>query len=112
MDGATLKKFKQSIKVNIGWEKCKIYECFNVLRCYNCYGFNHKREECSLPKACSKCSGEHDFKDCQEEINKCINCVEAVKKYKIELDVNHSAIDECCPIFKKKLKTAIDNTTY
>ena len=33
-------------KVNIGWDRCYVYEAFNVLRCFNCGEFGHKSIEC------------------------------------------------------------------
>ena len=33
-------------KINIGWERCKVYDEFRVLQCFKCKGFNQKAENC------------------------------------------------------------------
>lgn len=70
-------------RVNVQWDSCKIYEYLNVRRCFKCLGFNHVAENCKNKIACSKCAEEHDEKQCTCVELKCVNCMEATKKFKM-----------------------------
>lgn len=89
-------------KLNIGWERCRVFENLNVNMCYKCCGFNHKAKTCKNKRICKKCAGEHDVTECKSDIIKCVNCVQAVKKLKIRLDVNHKADDPNCRVHNRK----------
>ncbi len=56
------------------------YLCFRVkkyerppLRCFNCQRFGHVAAACKGKRRCGKCSEDHDFKECKNQI-KCCNC--------------------------------------
>lgn len=102
IDSYSFEKCMAVGRVNIGWERCRIFEYLSLKMCFNCCGFNHKASNCKNNKACKKCSENHDFKDCKSEINKCINCVIAVEKLKLKLDVDHRADDFNCKVFMRK----------
>lgn len=87
--------------VILGWDRCRVVEHTHILRCYNCCGFSHITKDCKNKKACSKCGGEHDRKDCTSGAIKCINCANKCEKFKLKLDV---AFDSKCEIYKRKLK--------
>lgn len=93
-------------KVNIGWDRCKIYDAVEITRCFTCSGFNHKASQCKSQKACPKCAGPHHLSECKagDEDQRCINCMHAVNKLKIKLDVNHAAWSSECAVFKRKLE--------
>lgn len=91
-------------KVNIGWEKCKVFEGTDIIQCFKCNGYNHKAAECKNELVCYKCHGNHRSKECVEEvINKCINCVRVNTRLNLGLDENHSTTNRDCPVFQNKL---------
>lgn len=106
VDGKTYKKMLLEQKLNIGWDRCKVYDAVSVKRCYKCSGFNHKASECRGEKACPRCADNHDVTDCKAEKNniKCINCVRAVEKLKIKLDVQHEVWSQDCAVYRRKLE--------
>lgn len=53
---------------------------------------------------CSKCAGNHDWRECKADEIKCANCVEAVEKLGLKIDVNHSSRSVSCPVYQRKLK--------
>lgn len=92
-------------KVNIGWDRCLVYDGTTVKRCYKCLGFNHKSVECRNEEVCSKCLGKHDSRNCQkEQIEKCSNCVKANERLNLKLSVDHMTLSRECPVYLNKLK--------
>ena len=44
-------------------------------QCFNCKEIGHTKELCKKTPKCALCSGEHNFKDCNNKDNlKCVNC--------------------------------------
>lgn len=101
-------------KVNINWDRCKIYDATEVTRCFSCSGFNHKASQCRSDKACPKCAGPHLLNECKANDNelKCINCTHAVEKLKMTLDTKHAAWSTDCAVFKRKLEIARSKTNF
>ncbi|XP_055848292.1 uncharacterized protein LOC129913568 [Episyrphus balteatus] len=95
-------------KLNIGWDRCRVYQYIRVLKCYNCCGYNHIAKYCNKNKICMKCAGNHDVKDCNSDIYKCANCVSLNEQTNLQLDTHHAASDNNCPVFLRKLK-AVEN---
>ncbi|XP_031355788.1 uncharacterized protein LOC116180095 [Photinus pyralis] len=98
VDGNSYRKILSEQKLNIGWDRCRIYDAVTTRRCYKCNGFGHKATDCSKTTTCPKCAGAHDLASCKAsdaEI-KCSNCANAVEKLKMKLDVQH-------PAYKKRL---------
>lgn len=91
-------------KLSIGWDRCRVFEHFYVSRCYKCLGFNHSAKVCTKKQACIKCGGEHERKDCTSETMKCINCVNAMSRLNIELDVDHEAYSTDCTVWKRRME--------
>lgn len=97
-------------RVNLGWERCRVIEATDVMRCFNCSEYGHKAVSCSKPACCPKCSGDHKIEECEEQREKCINChIENSKRqarYEELLDTTHSSWSSECPIFVKRLNRA------
>lgn len=97
-------------RVNLGWERCKVLEATDVMRCFNCSEYGHKAASCIKPACCPKCSGEHKIDECKETREKCINCHHENAKRQTSheelLGITHSAWSSECPIFLKHLKKA------
>uniref|UniRef100_A0A1Y1KHS9 CCHC-type domain-containing protein n=1 Tax=Photinus pyralis TaxID=7054 RepID=A0A1Y1KHS9_PHOPY len=105
VDGNSYRKILSEQKLNIGWDRCRIYDAVTTRRCYKCNGFGHKATDCSKTTTCPKCAGDHDLASCKAsdaEI-KCSNCANAVEKLKMKLDVQHPAWSVDCPVYKKRL---------
>ena len=63
-------------KINIGWERCKVYDSIRALPCFRYKGFNHKATNCKNDEDCVKYHGRHRNFECNErQIKKCINCI-------------------------------------
>lgn len=106
VDPKMFDKCMRSKCVNIGWDRCKVYEQVNVLMCLKCCGYNHLAKDCKHKEACRKCSGEHKTAVCTSNAEKCINCVTANMKYKLKLDVNHHVHSTECEVRKRKVENA------
>lgn len=91
-------------KINIGWRQCKIFEFYDITRCFNCAGYYHKANKCTKSKACYKCGKDHKTNECSENKLCCVNCKLSVEKLKIHLDIEHAANDIECPYYKKLLE--------
>lgn len=85
-------------RVKLGWSRSRVFNHVSVLQCFNCMGFNHFAKDCKLKKACSKCSGEHSYKDCHSEEAVCANCSKE-KGRNMNVDANHNALSRDCPFF-------------
>lgn len=112
VDGETFKKLMNEQKIFIGWDRCRVTECVDLLRCYNCSGFQHKSSECKRDKACPRCAQNHDLKECKQEKRECANCKFAVQSYHLNLDVDHEAWSPECPTFLRKLNVQRSKIAY
>ncbi|XP_023312125.1 uncharacterized protein LOC111692378 [Anoplophora glabripennis] len=91
-------------KIFIGWSRGKAYDYVHVVRCFKCFGFNHMAKDCKNNNICYKCSLEHTG-ECKARYNKCINCSNAIEKYKIKIKDNHNALDPKCPCYIRILNS-------
>lgn len=66
-----------------------------VMQCFRCMKFNHAAKICRNEQVCSRCSGEHNYKECTAELLKCINCGGA-----------HLAISKDCPFKQTKIENS------
>lgn len=98
--------------VNIGWRQCRVYEYFNVLRCFKCARYHHKSTDCTNKTTCFKCSGEHESNNCDTDDLKCINCLTTMEKLKIKLDTNHAAYDRNCSVYQKIIENECKRTKF
>lgn len=105
-------KLLEKGKFNVGWKICNIFDYVNIIRCYKCAGYNHFAKDCTDVEACGKCAGEHATAECDGSDEKCINCIKAVKKLKIELDVNHTAFDRSCSKYQRILEKQRTRVKY
>lgn len=112
VDGECFKRLMEEKKVNIGWDRCRVMECIDILRCYNCSGFYHRAEDCTHKKSCPRCSEEHKLGDCTSTTLKCPNCTHAVNTMKLKLDTNHEAWSSGCPSLTRKLQIQRSKISY
>ena len=116
VDARSFEHLIRSKRVNIGWNRCKVVEVVNVLRCYNCSAYGHKASSCSSNACCPKCSGDHNADECEADFVKCVNCERLNKDRKSPydeiVDVNHSAWGTDCPIYRKREKIAKQRIDY
>lgn len=47
IDSVNFEKIIEQSRVNIYWDKCYVKEFILVKRCFNCFGYNHKADDCS-----------------------------------------------------------------
>lgn len=100
VDASTFKKMIEAGKVFIGWDSCWVTEDLNIRRCYKCWGFNHVSSKCSEPlQRCPKCSGNHHQNECDSTIEKCAVCCDAVSKFHMKIDTNHTVFSVLCPSY-------------
>lgn len=102
--------------VNVGWDRCRVVEEINVLRCFKCSTYGHRASSCNNPICCPKCAGDHEAKECESSSEKCVNC-ELENKHRTypkdnELSIDHSAWSDICPIYQKRLKKARQMVSY
>lgn len=103
----TFPKVLQAEKLNIGWERCKVYDGVQVTACFKCKGYNHKSINCKYDEVCLKCLGNHKTTECDSEsepVNKCINCKRANDKLNLGLDDNHPTLSKECPVYRNKIE--------
>lgn len=98
-------------KVTLGLISCRVYDRYNIKRCYNCQNFGHFAKDCSTPDThtCGKCSAAHKTIDCSSYDSRCINCV------RNELDqVDHQTSSFNCPsvIKEQELMRKKTNTNH
>lgn len=111
--GEAFRKIMDQGKVYLNWDSCPVYEDISVLRCYNCQRYHHKGKQCTNDPVCSKCENAHNSRDCQEEIICCNNCKLLIKDNNVDnIDTNHEATSDECPVFKKHRDNAIKNINY
>lgn len=87
-------------KVNIGFDRCSVFEAIKVLRCFKCGEFGHMSSTCKNDEKCSKCSELHKTSECTSTVMKCVNCLKKNNEQKMNLDVNHAAFSSKCPVFR------------
>lgn len=98
------KFFEKVNKLFIGFNSCKVEKYVNVVRCYNCWRYSHKKAYCKFNKTCGICTGNHDVKDCPNDKKECINCMSEAKRNKTQMNTNHTSFDKSCPCYIKLLE--------
>lgn len=113
-NGSAFSKINTAKKINIGFNRCPIYENLQLLRCHKCCGYNHKIADCKKTNfICPKCSGPHALKECVSSQVNCINCTIYNERHKTTFEVDHDASSSNCSVYKKNLgilKERIDYT--
>jgi hypothetical protein len=96
-------------RVLIGWDSCRVYQHIDILRCFQCSQFGHIAANCKNQLCCAKCCGDHDGLFCVSDYAKCINCVGANERLKLNLDVNHASFSLKCPSYQRKVQMLTKN---
>lgn len=102
-NGSCFRKLMSVGKVNIGFNKCPVYENLNLIRCYKCWRFNHFAKDCKEAVVCSRCAGSHSSQDCTEDDKKCTNCLYVNERLSRNFDTQHEATHKDCSVYKQKL---------
>lgn len=112
LDSNSFNKVMEKSKLRIGWDVCRVYEAFDVVRCFNCSDYHHLAKNCTSTKRCPRCAGEHTLLDCKSTTECCCNCTAAMTSLKIALDTNHSAWSSDCPVYQRKIRSEQRRTNY
>lgn len=99
-------------RLNIGWSSCNVKEYVNILSCYKCQGFSHKAKDCKKERACKKCAGKHDIRECKSKVIKCTNCTQANKKLNLNLRTNHIAGSKICKVLERRVNISKKRVQY
>ena len=59
VNNETYTEIKTVHKLNIGWEKCRVFDGTDIIICFKCLGYNHKSSECISEEKCYRCHGNH-----------------------------------------------------
>ena len=70
IDNGSYLKILSGLKLNTGWDRCRVFDGTDVLQCFKCQGYNHKASECKNEDTCYKCHGNHKSKEYNKEIVK------------------------------------------
>lgn len=104
-NGSCFRKMMGAHRMNVGFDRCPVYESLGLRRCFKCWGFNHLARECGAQEdVCHKCAGCHSSRKCGEAFSKCTNCLYHNGKFGSNFDVKHDATDRACPVYKQKLE--------
>lgn len=68
-----------------------------LMQCFKCMKFSHSAYHCRNEQVCSKCSGKHSYKECDNDEIKCSNCQGA-----------HLAISKLCPIKSARMEKHVN----
>lgn len=63
-------------------------------------------------KACKRCAGEHDVKECNSSELKCVNCVYANEKLNIGVDTSHATFSKKCTVLNIKFNVERKKVFY
>lgn len=111
-DGETFKKIMTEKKLLTPWKTCKVVDNVYILRCFKCYGFNHTSKDCNAPVACARCGLDHIKDECKSSDEKCVNCMSANQRLKINLPVNHNVWSRDCSVYKRKIEMSKRAISY
>lgn len=104
------------IYIYIGWQRCKVYDEFNLSRCYNCCMYYHGKAKCKNVTRCGICADNHSTDKCNRKDEctiKCPLCSTANEKMNLSLPVNHMANEVTkCPSYRRLLMRTIAETDY
>lgn len=103
-DSSSFSKIMEKQQLNVGWDRCKVYEHVQVHRCFKCNGFNHNAKDCTKNQCCGKCASDHETKECKSSEFKCINCISAVQSLKMNIDVEHTSFSKDCAVLNKMME--------
>ena len=68
--------------------RCRVYDNYFILRCYNCLEFGHHSTKCGKPgPACAYCAGQHRTDACRRKEDDRTKCYKNCKLAKIIMPV-------------------------
>lgn len=112
VDAYTYGKLMERGKLICEWDRCRVVDGIDVLRCYKCCAFNHKGADCSARGiTCPRCAGSHSIQQCDSVEYKCANCIRMLKSGRQGICVDHAVWSEQCPVYRRmkdKKKEKID----
>ena len=88
-----LKTYSNAGHCLIGLDGCNLYDTLEVLRCYNCNGFNHGKKYYKNNLTCPRCGANHEVSKFQSEKLQCSNCCNIQEKNNVTEDVAHATWD-------------------
>jgi hypothetical protein len=47
---------------------------FQIMQCFNCYGYGHRAANCKRKSRCGKCGENHNTRDCKNNNRHCCQC--------------------------------------
>lgn len=109
---SVFKKAMKMKRVFIDWDSCPIFEDLSVVRCFNCQGYFHKSTSCRKEKVCGKCTEQHETKQCRAQIERCVNCVLANDRFKMQYATNHLTSDPSCSCTKYHTEVLRSRVNY
>lgn len=113
VDSTTFKNIMEIGKIKIGWCICNVYEHIDILRCFKCFGYNHKATHCTNNASCFNCGGnDHKGENCTNQFKKCVNCISINKNLGLNFDYGHTAYDINCPVFRRYCEKRKENVSY
>lgn len=123
LDPLSFEEIMKNKTVLINWDVCRVFEYFNIKRCFGCKGFNHESNNCREQEMCCNCGDtSHNEGECKND-TRCVNCLRANKinlseenkqiKDITTYDVQHSPYDyEKCSILKQQIEACKRQTVY
>ena len=98
----------------IGWVSCKVYDDFNIMRCYKCCQYGHTSKVCNNNKSCHLCAQPHEKSaPCKNTHLKCINCFNHNRQHGTNVRTDHAASNIVhCFIYKQCKKSSIKKIDY
>lgn len=100
MDPKSARKFLYTGYCYLGDQRCRIFEYIPIRSCGSCLKLNHNSTECNNRdrKCCLKCgSFDHQIKDCNALVPKCVNCTARNREFNLDLNTEHFSTASNCP---------------
>lgn len=102
VDSATYDKIISKEKVNLGWNRCRVFIDYGVIRCLNCCKYGHLSKDCKDKQACGKCGSDHNSNVCVNNFKKCKNCEDSNQRYGLSLSTDHTVWDVTkCEVYRQ-----------
>lgn len=115
MDKETCRAIIKRGIIRIGWNFWPYYSYDKkVNQCSNCWRYGHFSENCEQKKpTCMICAGEHTFRHCKSEEERCTNCEYICEVLGVpSVDYKHYAQDKRCPTYMGILKLLQEKKEY
>ncbi|GBM09338.1 hypothetical protein AVEN_135064-1 [Araneus ventricosus] len=105
LDPVAFNSLGASTRLHWGFGSFRFRPFSEPQQCYKCLRFGHTQSSCRADTSlCSRCPGEHTYRNCREPQPRCRNCIEFNKRNRRGqlLNVNHTAISRKCPIYLRE----------